>query len=223
MKFERTIKFGDILTTATILVSVAALVFSWSKDRLTRESVQADKVRSAASYVLTKLDRWQAITLSLYDGLQPLFIEVSEGLQRDFDIVQARDKLWKEIAEGRAEMSKNILEEEIGTSYVGLLSHFPDARKKFRDAFGDLSKAERRISSNFLEQSQYDVLSFEGKRDEYTSAMLGNALRTTAATFQGRLMVESNKIIEPLRDFLFEIIAKPNKEIIGIARSLPDR
>lgn len=221
MKFEWAIKFGDILTTATILVSVAALVVSWSRDRLTRESEQADRVRSAAAGVLTKLDRWQRITLSLYDWLQPLVIDVSEGLRNDFDVVQARDRLWKEVAKVQADVSRIILEEEIGTSYVGLLSHFPVVRKQFRNAFGDLSETEKQISNEFLEQSQYDVLSFKGKREEYTSAILGNALRTTAATFQRRLLDESNKIIDPLRDLLFEIIAKPNKEILGAERSRP--
>lgn len=219
MKFEWTIKFGDILTTVTILVSVAALVISWAKDRRNQESEQADKVRSAAANVLTKLDRWQTIALSMYDRLQPLFIDVSEGLQSNFDIVQARDNLWREVVRVQADVLRTIIEEEIGTSYVGLLSHFPEVRTQFRSAFAMLSEAEKQTLNEFLEKSQYDVLRFKGKRNEYTSAMLGNDLRTTAAIHQERLLGESNHIIEPLRDLLFEIIAKPSKEILSAERS----
>jgi len=74
MNIEWTVKFGHILTSVTILVSVIALLFSWSKDQVARETEMADKVRYAASVALTKLDRWQLLNLSLYQNLQSVFV-----------------------------------------------------------------------------------------------------------------------------------------------------
>ena len=221
MTFKWAVEIGDVLTTVTILVSVVALVVSWSKDRLTREAQQADSVRAAAAKVLTKLDRWQAIAISLYTELQPLFIETSEGLQEEYDVIKARDKLWKGTALAQAAISAMILEEEIGTSYVDLLSHFPEVRAQFRTAFIQLTEVEKRVSNEFLEESQGNVLECEGKSKSYTSAQLGNALRTSAAIFEKILYEESEQIIEPLRNALLDIIAKPNYEILGVYRTNP--
>jgi hypothetical protein len=80
MTVDRTIKISDLLTSLTILVSVITLTVSWSKDRLTREKEQADRVRSAAAKTLTQLDRWQALQLSIFRELQPVFVETSEML-----------------------------------------------------------------------------------------------------------------------------------------------
>jgi hypothetical protein len=66
MKFDWQIKIGDLLTSLTVLISVTALLISWSKDRMAREAEQADKVRGAAAIALTKLDRWQHINEAFF-------------------------------------------------------------------------------------------------------------------------------------------------------------
>jgi hypothetical protein len=87
MTVDRTIKISDLLTSLTILVSVITLTVSWSKDRLTREKEQADRVRSAAAKTLTQLDRWQALQLSIFRELQPVFVETSEMLVDNFNSI----------------------------------------------------------------------------------------------------------------------------------------
>ena len=220
MDFEWTVKFGDILTSITILVSVAALVISWSKYRLTRETEQADRVRSAAARSLTKLDRWQLLSLSLYDELQPFFVETSEMLSTEFNVIKARDHLWKETNRARMSISSKILEEEIATSYVDLIAHFPIVREKIRHAINTLDELERQTSDKYLEASQKDVFSMHGKENSYHSAMLGDALRNTAFNYRKQLLNETDKVIEPIRELLFSIIVKPNREILGPGREL---
>ena len=222
MTFDWSIKFGDILTSLTILVSVSALIISWSKDRVTRETEQADKVRAAAATALTQLDRWQLLNASLYQELQPTFIETSEMLQDDFDVVKARDYLWKTINGRQTQIASKILDEKILTAYVDLLSHFPASRDQFLKVFEQLRLLEEDISGKFLMTSQNDVLYFEGKQQNYTSAMLGNALRTTAAKHKEELIDKSTKTIRPIRQFLFDVIAKSNKDILSANRVLPN-
>jgi hypothetical protein len=220
MDFDWTIGFGDVLTSVTILVSVAALVVSWWKDRWTRETEQADKVRTAAARALTKLDRWQTLHMSLYRELQPIFIEISEALQKDFDLIKARDDLWKRVSKLRAQIAAKVLEEEIPLSYVDLLSHFPSARTQFRDVFHKLNLLEEQYSQQFLEDSQENILSLQGKEASYTSAMLGNALRESASTISGDFQGESDDIIEPVRQFLFDIITRSNRDILRESRNV---
>jgi hypothetical protein len=158
MKLERTIQVGDILTSLTIAISVITLVISWSKDRSTREAERADRVRAAAAKALTQLDRWQALHLSLYQELQPAFVETSEMLQDDFTMVKTRDYLWKAINAQRTRIIAKILDERIETAYIDLLSHFPAARSLFLDTFAQLQTVENEVTGRFLVAAQNEVL-----------------------------------------------------------------
>ena len=119
LRFDNTIKAGDILTSVTVLLAVITLVVSLAKDRATRVTDQANKVRSAAATTLVKLDRWQALQLSLYQELQPNFVELSEDLARQYDVVVVRDRFWKQVGQGRAKLAKQILDEQLGNSGPG--------------------------------------------------------------------------------------------------------
>jgi hypothetical protein len=223
MQLDWKIKVGDILTSLTIIVSVAALVITWTKDQDTRQTQQADLVRSAAASVITKLDRWQALQLSLYQELQPEFVATSEKLAEEYDIIEVRDYLWKTISNERIQISSRVLEEHISTSYINLLAHFPDTRRQFLDMFQQLSEIEERISGSFLKQSQQDILAFEGKEANYTSAMLGNALRSTAAKHKEEFIRETSNAIAPVRAFLFDVIAKTNAQILDASHDAKTR
>jgi len=116
-----------------------------------------------------------------------------------------------------------VLEEQIPTSYFNLLAHFPDTRNQFMNMFRALNEIEERISNGFQEKTQQDVLAFEGKEANYTSAMLGNALRTTAANQKEQFMRQASTTIEPVREFLFDIIARSNKQILQASRNGKNR
>jgi hypothetical protein len=188
MDIDWSIKVGDILTSLTIIVSVVALIITWTKDQKIRETRQADLIRSAAASAITKLDRWQALQYSLYQELQPEFIIASEKLIEEFNVIKVRDYLWKIISNKGMEVSSKVLEEQITTSYVNLLANFPDTRNQFITMFQALNEAEIEISGKFLEQSQEDVMAFEAKKENYTTAMLGNKLRSTAIQHKEKLI-----------------------------------
>jgi hypothetical protein len=216
--FDWSVKFGDILTSLTIIVSVTALLISWSKDRATNESAQANAIRSAAAQGLTKIDRWQLLHLSLYQRLQPTFVETSERLAVDSDAVSARDYLWKQINSERSRIAQTVLDEEILTSYVSLLPHFPDSRSQFISLFQHLGEIEERVSGDFLEASQKDVLSFDNT-PTYTSALLGNALRTTAAQHRAMFEDATMKVIQPAKEFLLNVVARTDDELLSDNRN----
>ncbi|MDJ0871630.1 MAG: hypothetical protein QNJ87_07665, partial [Gammaproteobacteria bacterium] len=163
--------------------------------------------------------RWQLLNLSMYQRLQPAFVETSEKLAEDLDVVKARDHLWKEVSAQRTAIAGQILDEGIATSYVSLLAHFPEVRSQFIALFQRLNDIEEKISSAFLTASQDDVLAFETRGASYTSAMLGNALRTTAEAHRTRLEEETTTTFKPHKDFLLDVIGKDNKEILRGSRS----
>lgn len=212
------IKVRDVLTILTIAISVIALLVSWSKDRAAQQADRANRVRAAAAEVLTKLDRWQALQLSFYQELQPTFVEASEQLQKQHDIVFVRDQLWKNINAQRARIASKIIDEQLETGYANLLSHFPAARAKFTETYEKLTAIEEANTMNFLAASEQDVFAFEGQQKHYTTAMLGNALRKTATQYRSQLRQETQGVIQPMREYLFNVISKTDDEILGAAR-----
>lgn len=214
MHLDWSVKVSDILTAATVIISVAALLSSWSKDRQSSRKKEADKVRGAVAAAIAKLDRWLTLQLSAFQGLQPVFIETSEMLAKDRDVISVRDFLWKSIDAQRAKILSAVLEEQIESAYVGLFSHFPMIRPLYLETLSRLRDIEEESMNNFLKATQDDVLSFEKHLDDYTSAMLGNDLRATTRKYRESFEREAFQVTQPVRGFLLEVIAKSDREIL---------
>jgi len=222
LEFQKTIKAGDILTSITILVSVVALILSLAKDREALVSDQANRVRAAAASTLAKLDRWQAVQLSLYQDLQPSFVQLSEDLAKQYDVVSIRDRFWKQVGEARARVAKQVLDEQLSTSYADLLTHFPAARERVAVVLGQLSVVESKASDEFMAKGEQSILSLKGKQASYQTPDLGNALRAAAATGAGQFKAESDRLLEPVRQYLFGLIARKDDELVNARRSKDD-
>jgi hypothetical protein len=141
---DRTLKAGDVLTSLTIIVSVVALITTLTKERDTRTREQADRVRVAAAKTLAKLERWQSLQLSLYQELQPVYVDVSESLARRFDVVAARDYLWKQVNAQRVRIAARILDVGSRPLIPILLRTTPRSVLYFLTRWGN-SKSPRRL------------------------------------------------------------------------------
>src|SRR5438128_968290 len=87
LRLEQTISVGHLLTSASILISALGLGYQLSKDNEAKQLQQANDVRAAAARTLESLDRWREISVSLFDELQPIFVQSSMELattQLDF-------------------------------------------------------------------------------------------------------------------------------------------
>ncbi len=214
LRLDRTVKASDILTSLTIVVSVIALLLSWGKDREIRTKEQADRVRTAAARTLAKLERWQSLQLSLYQELQPVFVETSEMLAKNFDVIVARDHLWKAVNNQRVKISARVLDEGLETAYVDLFAHYPAVRQAFIDALARLRKAEEIAVASLLSRTQGAVLSLKRKRVGYQTAELGNALRNAADTSREHFITETNTALDPIRNQLYRLISRTDSEIL---------
>ena len=221
LQFESTIKAGDILTSITILLSVVALLLSLAKDRDTRVREEANRVRTAAATTLVKLDRWQGLQLSLYQELQPTFVELSEDLAKQYNVVIVRDKFWKQVNLGRTKVAGQVLEEQLGTAYADLLTHFPSARRKVVDAFSELANVEKRATQSFMGSGEQYILSLRDEQATYQTAHLGNLLRDAGDSGANQLKKESDQVLAPVREYLFRVIAMSDADLVDVARREP--
>lgn len=220
IQVDWSIKVGDLLTSATIVVSVVAMLLSLAKDRAGRALEQANRVRSAAAAALSKLDRWQALQLSLYQELQPAYVELSEELGKKFDVGYVRDQFWKKVNMERTRIAQRVVDEQLGTAYADLISHFPAARVKFTDAYARLNDLEVKITNDYLGESEMEIIHLEGTQKTYTTPVLGNALRRVANTHKRDLKNQSESVIAPVREYLFGVIALPDAQIIRASRGM---
>src|SRR5437588_5625716 len=76
LKIEFALRFGDILTSASVLLALSGFLYSWRRDRRLRTKEYADRVRAAASVALAKIDRCESLYLSFIDRARPVFSEI---------------------------------------------------------------------------------------------------------------------------------------------------
>lgn len=219
MRVDWSIKIGDLLTMATIIVSVTALLISWSKDRDSRLKEQANQVRVAVGTAVAKLDRIQALHLSAFQELQPAFVDTAEMLAKDFNVVAARDFLSKRINGQRTKIVEKALDEHIETAYIGLFSHYPAIRPLFLDTLRQLKAAEEEVLGAFLDATQREIMALRERKADYSSGELERSLRGIAAEHRADLERKTASILEPARAFLLQVVTKSDGEILthGIA------
>lgn len=215
MTFDWKITFGDVLTVVSILISVWTLVNSWRKDRLLRQRELADKVRAAAAKTLTKLERWEELSLALFFECQPFFVKVSEDLAKKFDIVAARDFLWRELNSVYLKIMANIRAEEIETAYADLYVYHPEARKMFHESLLHLKSEHEQAFTELLAKTQDAIMAFDGEKKKYQTAELGNALRAAAKQVRERYSQALNQKMKTPQKFLFDLIAQSDETMLA--------
>jgi len=134
---NKEVELTHVLTLITILISAIALTLSWSRDRKVRIRSQANAIRTAAANTLTKLDRWQTIQLSLYDELQPVFVETSEMFSKEISATEIRDHLWKTVAHKKASILYRMITYPIFRTFLDGKKWWPSI------CVEDQSKTER--------------------------------------------------------------------------------
>ena len=219
LEIEPTIKVGDLLTSISILITLVSLLIAWSHETQVREREQADKVRHAAALTLAKLERLQELTLWYYDEIQPLFVQTSESLAENRDIVKARDALWRQLDEARIKAVNRVHEEQIEQAYTELYGYYPHAYEVLTQAIAKLKSRDESLFKDFQGQTESDVFSLRDGdsmrlKPDYQSAELGNALRATAQSFKDRLKTETDQLLKEPHDFVLRIVIASDEEIL---------
>lgn len=208
------ITVGDILTLVTIGITLGTLYSAWIQSRRLKEKEMANGIRNACATVLGKLERWQELSLSLFENAQPLYIETSEMVARNRNVIQARDYLWKRLTLARNALRQAILAEKLELAYTDLYSYSPKLVDAFMAVLGELKQLESEAYVDFLEKTQQNVLDYASHLSGYTSAMLGNDLRVTTDAIRDALSGKTNAAIEPFKHKLTLLLRESDKHLI---------
>lgn len=218
------ITVGDILTLMTIGITLGTLYSAWLQSKRLKEKEMADTIRSACATVLGKLERWQELSLSLFETTQPIYIDTSELLARKLEtselmtrsrtVIEARDYLWKRLTVTRNAIRQSILNEKLELAYTDLYSYSPKLVESFMAVLSQLKTADASTFSDFLEKTQADVLAYTDQLGGYTSAMLGNDLRTTSQQLGDELQIRFEQAIEPFKQKLTALLQESDKQLL---------
>lgn len=217
VEFDRKLDIGNVLTSVTILISLGALLITLAKDRRARDRELGDRVRSAAAKTLGKLERWHQLSARFYQDVQPLFVDVSQKLHAEVDAEAARDLLWRGMTTARTAAEQRIVDEEIESAYVELYPYHPTVQRQFAETMTRLKRIDEAVYSQFIEQTQQDVLAYKGDPKDYRPALLGNDLRLRSAEAEHRLVTDLEKATEPIRHFLVGVVSLTDKAIVSRA------
>lgn len=218
LDFDNKLDVGNVLTSVTVLISLAVLLNALAKDRRTRERELGDKVRASAGKTLAKLERWLQLSARLYHDVQPLLVDVSQKLHSELDVPAARDILWRDLAVARMAAEQRIIDEEIESAYVELYPYHPSIHRRFTETMARLKEVDAAVYFDFVKRTQERVLSYEGARKDYTPALLGNDLRLESVRAERRLMNDLDQAIKPIREFLVAVVSLSDQEIVSRSR-----
>lgn len=221
--FGLALEVSHLIAMLPILLSLVTFYAGWRKDRKFARRQQADQIRIAAAMLISKLERWREIALSVFDEVQAGFVEASEIAGRNpdkLDLVGARDFLWKDINRARATVRRAVMQENIQTSHASLIAYCPASRLQFNGVFTALNEIEDRHVDQLLAQTEQVVLSFADRVRAYQTAQMGNELRACAAKVRMAYANELGPQIDQAIATLNSMIARNDENLIFDRRGL---
>ena len=219
LKLNPEVTVGDILTVLSVMVSVAALSYSWSQDRALERQRQANEVREAAANTMAKLERWKSVALSLFDLVQPHLVKTSELLARDLTregVVTTRDTLYQWTLDSRLTTLALLRAEDIETAYVYLYGYDPRLQQELRGVLALLRHREAVVFECLQRVMQDEVFVYmpEAARGEYTTAQLGNALRNAVGQVQRMFAQDLDIALLPMERALGALVQRSDDELL---------
>jgi hypothetical protein len=213
--FDTTIKLSDILTSLSFLLAVLALVYNQMKDRQANNRARIAEARAVLSKGLAKLERWAALSESVFDEMQPTLVQASELWSgKEGDVIIARDYLWRELNRIYAGASAKILDEGLSTAYVDLYCVSKTLPEVYRTMFDDLSKLSQDTAD-----TESAVLSFEDEEGPRVTALMGNKLRAEVARDREAFKEGISRIMAPvLLNFASDVAKGDHDLLAGLRR-----
>jgi|SRR4028119_118510 hypothetical protein len=211
--FEAKLTVGDLLTALAILVSAIGILAELRKDRELKRKEIADRVRRSAGLIVAKVERWMQLSRHLFNEIHPLITDADALLVKDADIVKVRDYFWRELSTLRANITKRIMEEQIEVAYSDLYGYDPRVHELFNGVVDRLRLVDDRVFIGLLQQTQEDILSQEESSQPFSSAALGNTLRSSGELFARRAHDLMENIIAPFRAEMARLVYASDDDI----------
>jgi hypothetical protein len=225
LHFNGAVKFGELLTSASVLVAAGTLYVSLRNARLQRRRDLADAVRTAAAEALAKLDRYARLPKAVAESAQTLVVETSRKLAKRSrklakhispgDVGEARDYLYAGLMAEWQEARATQRAEGIELAHVKLFGHRPDAYRGVAESIIELDSGALSAFDELLDAVQDAVGRYEGKdRTHYQPAELGNELRDCLGQYEGALDENARQALKFVSTRLQAIIGATDKQVI---------
>ncbi len=217
------LKLEDIVKIVGLAITLLPLCLGWRKERSFARRQQADQIRFAAAKLISNLERWREITLSIFEEVQACFVETSQIAARNpdrLDFTAARDFQWKEISRIRAAVRRQLVSENIQSSHAGLIAYCPGARMQFVVVFEKLGTIEQENFEHLLLATQQVVEDFKKSAAPYSTARLGNALRDRAFDVRRTCVAELDPVMQEAIEILNTMIHRKDEDLIFDRRGL---
>jgi len=217
VKVEFALRFGDILTSVSVLLALTGFLYSWRKDRRLRTKEYADKVRAAASQALAKIDRCESLYLSFIEKARPVFGEV-HSLETGSPQQRAAgfDQFLKQMVAIRTSIAKQLDDEQIELAYAPLFAHRPDVYDRFRGAIAHAKKEEEEFFLDLLEECQ-KIIHGLPTSVEFPSTRLHDRLLDMCTYLHKRFAAELLTTLDGVRSFLRGILAASDEQLMSRA------
>lgn len=209
------ISFGDVLTIVSLVVSAAALLLSWQKDRALKRKEYADKIRHSAGTVTAKLQRWKDLSLRYFEDIQPLITKADWMLAKKQAVVDIRDLFWQGMVDARAVASQRIMDEQIEIAYTDMYGFDPRIQVLFSEVVNRLRIIDRSIYTQALYLTQAGIVHFESVPEPHQSAQLGNELRDGCYNLAEKCKSLMNNAIDPFAREMIKLIQESDQRIVA--------
>jgi hypothetical protein len=208
LQLDWTISVGNLLTSASIVVSAVALVYQLSKDRSVRQRQQANEIRAAAANTLASLERWRLLSQSFFDEIHPGLIETSISAAKGDDESTIRDVLTASAHATRLRILHRQFDDKNETTYTQMYQFHPSIKPFIEDVIQRFSDAERASFFAFLDSAQSAIIlaKHNGDKKEEGPPNLRNALRNIADGVRERSSRRLGEILVHAEDYLSTII-----------------
>jgi hypothetical protein len=213
----------DYITAVSVLVSVAGLIYTWTKDRLFRRQEYADRIRTAAATTMAKLERWQEIAIQYFEDLEPATVNAALDVADGTDPLRVGKQLWRDSVSARATWAERVMKEEIELAYVHLYAHDLDVQERFADVIRRLDEIGKRIYRRCLVQTQDRVLAYRSVTDDALRGRLGPELRGILLRSAADLQAESDAILAGFRKEVERIVQMDDRLLLSRGFREPER
>lgn len=179
LRLSSEVTVGNILTSVTIIIGLSTFLYNEIQKREQVDRAYAAEVRHELGGVLREIAQMDAELRVLFLSIEPLYVTASEialegdDSQREQSLFKARDFLWREIANARAEMERRVL--ATSTQSNGLAIAGLNLQADYEDFIERHSKIRANSFSSLSSATQKALQATAGNADY--SAQIGNALR----------------------------------------------
>ena len=209
------ITVGDLLTSLSVILSAAGLIIAWSSDQELQMKQQASQIRDSASVVLSKMERWQEISLYALDSFQESTINISHNFQdRHKSLADIRDIAFDEIARTALLTEKKDFDEQLESAYVSLYGHDPTLKALVELSISKMRDDQTQMFSDLEEEAQ-DVIRGADRRAAFAEpATVGDQMRQNIEEIRVRYKYTLAKELAVTRDKLANIVKSSDRDLV---------